>query len=200
LTGKLPAMTNPEIDPRSRYRAALDWVTGLTAAVRPDQLTLPTPCPEYDVRTLLGHLICTVRRARAMADGTSVFAIPTIVTDVADDALATTYAGDAKRALDAWADDARLDAIVTAPWGQVPGRGAVGAYTNETLVHGWDLAVATGQDSEADPELAAAILAVAQRAIPADPRGGEVPFAPPVEPAADAGPTERLANWSGHHR
>jgi uncharacterized protein (TIGR03086 family) len=193
-------MTNPETDPRSGYRAALDWVTGLTAAVRPDQLELPTPCPEYDVRALLGHLICTVRRARAIADGTSPFAVPTIVADVADDALATTYAGDAKRALDAWAADALLDTIVTVPWGQVPGRGAVGAYTNETLVHGWDLAVATGQGCEADPELATAILAVARRAIPADPRGGEVPFAPPVEPAPGVGPTEQLANWSGHRR
>jgi uncharacterized protein (TIGR03086 family) len=193
-------MTNPETDPRPGYRAALDWVTALTAAVRPEQLDQPTPCPEYDVRTLLGHLLCTVRRARAIAEGTSPFTIPTVVTDVADDAMATTYAGDAKRALDAWADDARLDAMVTVPWGQIPGRGAVGAYTNETLVHGWDLAVATGQDCEADPELAAAVLAMAQRVIPAEPRGGEVPFAPPVEPAPGAGPTERLANWSGHHR
>jgi uncharacterized protein (TIGR03086 family) len=82
----------------------------------------------------------------------------------------------------------------------VPGRGAVGAYTSETLVHGWDLAVATGQDSEADPELAEAVLALARWAIPAEPRGGHVPFAQPVEPAAGAGATERLANWSGHAR
>jgi uncharacterized protein (TIGR03086 family) len=191
-------MTNP--DPRPSYRAALDWVSGLAGAVRPDQLDLPTPCTEYDVRALLGHLITTVRRAVAIAEGSSPFDVPVVVTGVPDADLAATYAHDAKLALDAWADDARLDAVVTVPWGQVPGRGAVGAYTNETLVHGWDLAVATGQDSETDPELAAAILAVAQRAIPAEPRGGHVPFAPPVEPAPDAGPTERLANWSGHRR
>jgi uncharacterized protein (TIGR03086 family) len=191
-------MTNP--DPRPAYRTALDWVSGLAAAVRPDQLDLPTPCTEYDVRALLGHLITTVRRAVAIAEGSSPFDVPVVVTGVPDADLAATYAHDAKLALDAWADDARLDAVVTVPWGQVPGRGAVGAYTNETLVHGWDLAVATGQDSETDPELAAAILAVAQRAIPAEPRGGHVPFAPPVEPAPDAGPTERLANWSGHRR
>jgi uncharacterized protein (TIGR03086 family) len=193
-------MTNPQTDPRPGYRAALDWVTGLAAAVRPDQLALPTPCPEFDVRDLLGHLVATVRRAVAIAEGTSPLDVPVVVTDVADHDFATTYAQDAKRALDAWADEARLDAVVTVPWGQVPGRGAVGAYTNETLVHGWDLAVATGQDSETDPELAEAILAVAQRAIPAEPRGGHVPFAPPVEPGPGAGPTERLANWSGHRR
>jgi uncharacterized protein (TIGR03086 family) len=193
-------MTNPQTDPRPGYRAALDWVVGLAAAVRPDQLDLPTPCPEYDVRTLLGHLVGTARRAVAIAEGRSPFDTPTDVTDVADGDLATTYAREAARALDAWAEDARLDALVSVPWGRVPGRGAVAAYTNETLVHGWDLAVATGQDSEADPQLAQAILVVARRAIPAEPRGGHVPFAPPVEPAPDAGPTERLANWSGRSR
>ena len=44
-----------------------------------------------------------------------------------------------------WADDARLDALVTVPWGRVPGRAAVWGYMREALVHGWDLAVATGQ-------------------------------------------------------
>jgi uncharacterized protein (TIGR03086 family) len=193
-------MTNPETDPRSRYGAALDWAAARAAAVRPDQLALPTPCPEFDVRALLGHLIATVRRAVAIAEGTNPLDIPVVTTDVPDHDLAGTYAQDAKRALDAWADEARLDAMVTVPWGRLPGRGAVGAYTNETLVHGWDLAVATGQDPEADPELAEALLAVAEQAIPAEPRGGHVPFAPPVESAPGAGPTERLANWSGHQR
>jgi uncharacterized protein (TIGR03086 family) len=193
-------MTNPQTDPRSHYRAALAWVTELTAAVRPDQLDGPTPCSEYDVRTLLGHLVTTARRSVAIAEGTGPFAVPTVVTDVADPNLAGAYAAEAKRALDAWAEDTRLDAVVTVPWGQIPGRAAVGAYTSETLVHGWDLAVATGQDCETDPALAEAVLVIAKRAIPAEPRGGEVPFAPPVEPAPDAGPTERLANWSGHRR
>ncbi len=67
-------------------------------------------------------------------------------------------------------------------------------------MHGWDLAVATGQDAEADPGLAVAALAQARQILPAAIRGGDVPFADVVEPAPDAGPTERLANWAGHRR
>ena len=82
----------------------------------------------------------------------------------------------------------------------MPGRVALWGYIGEALVHGWDLAVATGQRTEADPEVATATLAAAQTILPAAIRGGDVPFAAVVEPAPDAGPTERLANWAGHRR
>ncbi|WP_214408162.1 TIGR03086 family metal-binding protein [Pseudonocardia lacus] len=193
-------MTNPIPDARPAYRTALDWVGSLAAGVRPEQLSDPTPCDDYDVRTLLRHLVTTARRAVAIAEGGSALDIPTISTDVADHDLATAYAQEAKRALDAWSDDAMLAAEVTVPWGRITGGQAVWAYTSETLVHGWDLAVATGQPSEADPTVAEAVLVAARRAIPAEPRGGDVPFAPPVDPAPGAGPTERLANWTGRRR
>ena len=67
-------------------------------------------------------------------------------------------------------------------------------------MHGWDLAVATGQHSEADPAIAEAGLAVGQQILPANFRGGPVPFAEVVASTPDAGPTERLANWAGHRR
>ncbi|MCO1655053.1 TIGR03086 family metal-binding protein [Pseudonocardia humida] len=190
-------MTTPLPDPRLAYRTALGWTAGLAAAVRPDQLDGPTPCDGYDVRTLLRHLVTTVRRAQVIAEGRSPLEIPAISTDVPDDGLADTYAEEAERAVDAWSDDAKMDAAVTVPWGTVPGRGAVWGYVNETLVHGWDLAVSTGQPAEAPTGPAEAALVAARMAIPAEPRGGHVPFAPPVEPAAGAGATERLANWSG---
>jgi uncharacterized protein (TIGR03086 family) len=96
-----------------------------------------------------------------------------------------------------WDDDARLTAPVTAPWGTVPGAVALWGYLNEALVHGFDLAVATGQPAEADPDVVRPVLAEVAEIIPAGFRGGPVPFAAVVEPADDAGLTERLANWSG---
>jgi uncharacterized protein (TIGR03086 family) len=189
-------------DPRTLYSGALTWVLDLVRSVRPDQLDLPTPCSELDVRDLLAHLVATVGRAEVLARGGDAGAAPWSVESAEDD-----YAGAYRGAIEAmWAvwrgpdGDALLDRPVTAPFGTVPGRAAVMAYTSETLVHGWDLAVATGQHAEADPAVAEPVLAAMERFLPAEPRGGEVPFAAPVSPRPDAGPTERLANWCGRGR
>ncbi len=183
-------------DPRPLYSAALSWAHGLMAG--PHDLDAPTPCAEFDVRDLLGHLVATAERARVIGEGGDPGSVPLVVRGLADPAGA--YAEATAKTLAVWADDALLDRTLTVPWGTVPGRGAVWGYLNETLVHGWDLAVATGQDPEADPALAGAVLAVVPRFLPEEPRGGPVPFGPVVPSRPDAGPTERLANWSGRTR
>ncbi|WP_433504493.1 TIGR03086 family metal-binding protein [Pseudonocardia halophobica] len=193
-------MTTTEIvtDPRPHYRAALDWAAGLLAGVRPEQLRDATPCPEFDVEGLLRHLVATVNKIRMIGEGGSPFTMPFQVPPAPD--YPASFAEAQARMWTVWSDDALLDREVTVQWGSAPGRGALWGYVNETLVHGWDLAVATGQDAEADPDLAEAMLAVARQMIPAEGRGGDFPFAPVVEPTPDAGPTERLANWSGRRR
>jgi uncharacterized protein (TIGR03086 family) len=185
-------------DPRPLYDAALAWVAELIGSSR--ELDRPTPCADFDVRALLGHLVATVDRARVAGEDGGVNAQPVVVTGVPDDGWPAAFATATERMRAVWADDTLLDRPTTVPWGTLPGRATLWGYLNEALVHGWDLAVATGQDPEADPALVDAAMAVVPRFLPADMRGGEIPFDPVVEPAPDAGPTERLANWSGHRR
>jgi uncharacterized protein (TIGR03086 family) len=172
-------------------------VTGLVDGVRPDQFGSPTPCPEFDVRTLLGHLVATTERARVIGAGGSPFDVPVVVPGIADGDCRDVFAASAARVWEVWDDDTRLTAAVTVPWGTVPGAEALWGYLNEALVHGYDLATATGQPAEADPEVVRPLLDRIAGILPGGFRGGPVPFAAVVEPAADAGPTERLANWSG---
>ena len=196
-TQQSPSPVFPGTDPRPPYRAAQRWVHELITGVRPDQLDRPTGCPDFDVRALLGHLVATVRRARVIGAGGDPADVPLMVTGIPDDGWPDAFATAAAEVWTVWDDDARLTAPVTAPWGTVPGAAAVWGYLNEALVHGFDLAVVTGQPAEADPAVAAPALLPMVEVLPAGFRGGPVPFAAVVEPAADAGPTERLANWSG---
>ncbi|WP_345606143.1 TIGR03086 family metal-binding protein [Pseudonocardia adelaidensis] len=190
--------TTETTDPRPLYDGALSWALGRVRGVRPDQLTLPTPCSELDVRALLAHLVATVHRAAAVGRGEDAAAVPWSVPQAPGDDWGSAYAAAIDAMWAVWRDGSdRLDRPVRAPFGEVPGRAALIAYTSETLVHGWDLAVATGQDAEADPAIATPVLAVMARFLPAEPRGGHVPFAAPVPAREGAGPTERLANWCG---
>jgi uncharacterized protein (TIGR03086 family) len=184
-------------DPREIHQRAMAQTESIVAAVQPGQLGLPTPCTEYDVRALLSHTVGGLNRIALVGEGADALAVPARADGVPDDGWLAAYQRARARATAAWADDAKLDALVEVPWGKVPGRIAVSGYVQEILTHGWDLARATGQPTELDPELAAWVLAVAQRILPPEPRGGEIPFGPVVAVPPDAGPYAQLAAWLG---
>ena len=186
-------------DPREIHQRAMAQTESIVAAVRPAQLALPTPCAEYDVRALLSHIVGGLNRIAVVGEGGDGLAVPARADGVPDDGWLAAYQAARSRVTAAWADDAKLDALVEVPWGKVPGRIAVVGYVQEILTHGWDLARATGQPTELDPELASWVLAVARRILPPEPRGGDIPFAPVVEPSPDAGPYAQLAAYLGRH-
>jgi len=181
-------------DPRVIFSRAVAQTESIIAAVRPEQAGLPTPCTEWDVRTLLSHMVGGVTRVALIGEGADALSLPPFA-DAGDD-WAAEYRAAGARATVAWADDAKLDAIFAVPWGQVPGRVAVAGYVREVLAHGWDLAVATGQETELDPELGAFALDVAQRSLPASGREG-IPFGPVASAPAGSGVYAQMAAWLG---
>jgi uncharacterized protein (TIGR03086 family) len=185
-------------DPRQMYARALAQTESIIEKVRPEQLGDPTPCDEYDVRSLLSHIVGGVNRAAIFGEGGDGLARPAIAEGVPDDGWLDAFRQASARAKAAWADDAKLDTLVKVPWGQVPGRAAVTGYVQEVLTHGWDLAKATGQPTELDPELAEFVLPFAHRILPPEIRGSEeVPFGAIVPVPAEAGPYTQLAGWLG---
>jgi uncharacterized protein (TIGR03086 family) len=187
------------IDPRPLHRRAIAQTESIVAAVQPAQLDLPTPCTEYDVRALLSHIVGGLTRIALVGEGADALARPARADGVPDDGWPAAYRAAAVRVTAAWADDATLDTLVEVPWGKVPGRFALAGYIQEILAHGWDLAKATGQPTEGDPELALWTLANAERILPPEPRGGEIPFGPVIEAPPEAGPYAHLAAYLGRH-
>lgn len=183
-------------DFRSDLDTAQRWLAGLMGEVRPDQLSAPTPCSEYDVKALLEHVASHPAKLTAIAEGGDPRQLPDRA-GISAEHPGTDYLERASAALGVWSDDALLTRTVTAPWGAAPGGMALGGFVMETIAHGWDLAVATGQDSEADPAVVGTAQAIAERALTDAGRGAGLPFGDRVEPRADAGPTERLAAFLG---
>lgn len=182
---------------RADYDEALGWVAALMGQTGANQLDDETPCAEFSVRELMGHVLGTARRSLGTAEGSPARDVPHVVADVPDEDLAATFAGLAQRIGSAWSGrEARQS--VTAPWGPCTAIEAVQGFTVETVVHGWDLAVATGQPQEAVAPVAERCLAFAHEVVPRRLRG--VMHDEPIRPDVAIPPTERLANLLGHHR
>ncbi|MFG2884389.1 TIGR03086 family metal-binding protein [Streptomyces sp. NPDC048297] len=185
-------------DPRPVYTRATAQAAALIATARPPQLTGPTPCTEFDVRALLGHIVDGTRRIAVVGEGGDGFAVEPIADGIADDGWAKAYDEARVRVLKAWASDERMTSMVRVPWGEVPGHAALSGYVMEIVTHTWDLAEGLGHPFELDPELAGFALDTARRQLPdSRPRDAGTPFDDRREAAEGAGIHERLAAWMG---
>ncbi|MFJ6853584.1 TIGR03086 family metal-binding protein [Streptomyces sp. NPDC091271] len=184
-------------DPRDGLFKAVALAGETLAALRPEQYDDATPCPEYSVRDLANHQVSVLRRLAVMGAGGSFMSHPHFAQDVADGEWDRAWAESRKEFDEVWSDPAVLGREIGLPWGPVPGAVASVIYTNEFVLHIWDLAKATGQSPEWDPEMLAAPLAYMHRAVPAEPRGNPVPFGPVVEVPEDAPAIDRLVGWYG---
>lgn len=164
------------------------------ANVDPSQLDAPTPCRSWTVRNLINHMIAAPR--------VGVSALQTGEAQP-DDADYTTgdfvaaYRDTASAAKEAFAAPGVAERMVKLPFAEVPGAFLMTMVTTDQFTHAWDLARATGQSTNLDPELASTLLA--QAAIPDQFRGddGKAPFGP-IRPApADATPADQLAAHLG---
>ena len=78
-----PPPTTPPTPARSSP-AAVDIAEPVIAAVRADQLDLPSPCVEFSVKDLLDHLVFVLHRVAALGRGDEAFA-PNSIADAAID-------------------------------------------------------------------------------------------------------------------
>ncbi len=176
---------------------ALDQVADLVAGTRLDQAELRTPCRSWTVRQLVDHLISDLGNFAAAVRGEKPDWGGT--AGVADGhwvaALAT-----ARRSLDEAWNAADLDAPVATMTGEAPLISRADQQIAELGIHAWDLARATGQKEELNPEVAEYGLRWATQNLAAQFRGTEAEgksFGPEVPVPADAPPYERLAGWFG---
>ncbi len=181
--------------PDNRLARAFASTRAVLSTVKPDQLELPTPCASWDVRALVNHFVGTARWAADLIAGTA----DTPEQDYAAGDFLAAYDGQAAAALVAFAADGALDRTVSLPFGDLSGTEFRDLVSTDQFTHGWDLARATGHDTDLDPELAAALLARTRVTILDAYRGpeGVAPFGTIVEPRPDACRADRLAAFLG---
>ncbi len=138
---------------------AADAAARVVSGVTPEQFGDPTPCTDWDVRALLNHLILwTSHSLERRARGESVSEELMSADFAAAPDFAAAYRAQLDRALAAWADPAAWDRKLDVMGSATPAADVAALNLAEMLLHGWDLAVATGQPYTTGADAAVAAL------------------------------------------
>jgi uncharacterized protein (TIGR03086 family) len=187
------------MDEVATMRRVIEVTGQVVDNIEPDQLDHPTPCAGWTVRDVLNHI----------TGGAEMFALCVRDGSVRDeqlgeimttDRLGDDYRGSFHRAADAanaaFAIPGAMDRLVKLPFGEMPASLAVNLAIFDVTTHAWDLAKATGQSTDLDPEVATVAYQVAQTMLSDDLRSSGM-FGPAVVASFDASPADRLAALAG---
>jgi uncharacterized protein (TIGR03086 family) len=148
------------VDIPKLHRRAVEIFAQKAQQVADDQWHEPTPCSDWDVRALVNHVVSEERWIKPLVDGKTIEEVGSAFDgDLLGDEPTAAAAAAAVEAADAM--DARLPerVMVHLSFGETPIDEYAMQMMADHLVHGWDLAAATGQDRTLDAELVDVVLA-----------------------------------------
>jgi uncharacterized protein (TIGR03086 family) len=182
-------------------------LAAVVTAITDDALTGPTPCPEYTVGDLVEHVAGLSLAFRAAATKAPVDGAPAAA---AGDAYRlapdwrTPKPQDLAALADAWTDPGAWSGMTAVGGVTLPGEVCGVVALDELVIHGWDLATATGQAFTApDDELRAVEGFALQFSQPGQEEARQGLFGPVVHAPGGApyfdkvlGLTGRDPHWS----
>lgn len=173
----------------------------LVAGVGDDQWHDGTPCSEWDVRTLVHHLLYEQRWVPPLIDGLTIEQVgDRFEGDLMGDDASTwprLLASSMEEAHAAVAEPDALKRTVHLSFADTSGQEYVMQLTGDLAIHAWDLARATGQDDTIDPDAVALLLPWAETYSELLAASGM--FGSPIDVGADATDQLRLLGLVGRH-
>ena len=144
-------------NPIELYEGARDYMIPILGGVQASQLTGATPCSEWNVKQLINHNILVaewVHRTFTGAEGVDPFAVD---GDLPEEGAQAAFAAGTNKVLDAIKAPGMLEKVITTPFGEMPAGNFLMFPFGDILIHKWDLAHATGQDTSMDSSMAQAV-------------------------------------------
>ena len=145
------------------YVQAMRATSAFIDAVRDDDWHRPTPCTEWDVKQIANHIIGENLWAAELLQGKTIQDVGNALDgDLAGDDPATAYRESARIAGEAVSGPEAMQTICHLSFGDYSGADYAAQLFMDSLIHGWDIAKATGQDTALDGDLVAACLPIAE--------------------------------------
>ena len=185
-----PGTDSPPTDELRSAEDTLGVLRGVLHTIAADDMTRQTPCTEFDVTRLTGHLLNSLTALGGMVGAE-------LPERDESDSVEHQVVAAARPALDAWHRHG-LNGTVPFGKGEMPARGACAILSLEFLVHAWDYAAAVDHEFNAPEPLAEYVLGLAHRVIRPEQRS-RAGFDDPVDVPADAGALERLIAFTGRN-
>lgn len=166
-----------------------------------DELSKPTPCPAYTLGDLIEHVggMALAFTAAARKD-TGPYSDLTPSGDAArlDAGWRARIPGDLETLVSAWREPDAWSGMTRIARSDAPAEMIGLALADELVVHGWDVARATGQPYASEPELLDAARSLLMAfASPDAPAGPDVPFGPSRPLPGNAPPLDRVLALAG---
>ncbi len=148
------------MDLQTLYRRTVEGWTARVAAVGPDQWAAPTPCEDWDVRTLVNHVVGEDVWTGPLMRGSTIEEVgDRFDGDLLGDDPQAAARGAAAEAVAAVGETLPTSGKVHLSYGEEDMAEYVSQLAADHLIHGWDLAAATGGDVDLDEELVAGVAA-----------------------------------------
>lgn len=179
---------------KTLHEQALRHTARLVAAIGGHQWDAPTPCPKWTVRDLVNHLVTGNLWVRELGRGRTIEEVGTALEgDLLSQDPVATHTDSVTAAIAAFGADGAMERLWHLSFGPRPGRVYARQRFIDVLIHGWDIATATGQDTRLPEEPVAECLSY----LEAKPEVRKVWGFATVDPPATGGPQERLLALTG---
>jgi uncharacterized protein (TIGR03086 family) len=169
------------------YVRAMNATRAYLDAVDAGQWHAPTPCTEWDLKQVTNHIIGENLWAAELFQARTIAEVGNRLDgDVAGDDPAAAYTRSVQAASQAVSAPGAMDATCHLSFGDYSGSDYAAQLLLDTLVHGWDIARASDQDTRLDQDLVAACLPIARELTAQFRAAGVFGEDLPVAPDADA--------------